>query len=344
MPITQQTVVALNLAATQSALALANVDPLTTQQLAAFPAIPVNAVQVIAALLAANCPLTQVQRNALNASTPGVLNATPMTLTQVQAAFKAAGVSQLTTGQLAALLAAGFGFTGAWAYTPLATDTFHRANEAPLNPANWTNFSVGSGLQVVGSVCEGRDVTGDAELYIGVTVPFNQYASCVLGAAFGNNSEINLYVMSDLVGGGSNTGWQAFFFGNGIGGYSIQLYGNGQLGSFNLPGVPQPGDVLLFQFITPFLNVFYNGALVISAEDDSNESSQDISGIPQAGDNLTGLGIKFSASAADTQVAQFTTGSVKQTVSTLATIAQLQAALTTASVPLTQSQIIALNS
>jgi hypothetical protein len=110
-----------SLSVTQQTLALAKVGALTPQQIAAFPALPSNAAQIIAALQAANCPLTQVQINALDASITGVLNDTPMTLAQFEQLMMDANTSQFTTQQLAALNAIGFPLTIAEVVAALIT-------------------------------------------------------------------------------------------------------------------------------------------------------------------------------------------------------------------------------
>jgi hypothetical protein len=175
----------------------------------------------------------------------------------------------------------------------IASDNFTRPNEAPLGSANWTNFSVGTGLAVVNNLCVGRDITGDAELYTGVTLSANQYAATTVGQ-FGISSEINLYTRSDMLGLG---GYQAFFFGNGVGGFSINLFGAfGSMGLFVLNQSPQVGDTMLLASVGNTHSVFYNGTKVISAVDSVFTSG------------ISGLGIKFSAAQPDTSVSLFTTG------------------------------------
>jgi hypothetical protein len=111
-----------SLSITETTLALAQVDPLTAQQIAAFPALPSNAAQIIAAMQAANCPLTQVQINALDASITGVLNDTPMSLALVQLTLSNAGVSTLTAQQIAVLNVTGFPLTIAEIVAALITE------------------------------------------------------------------------------------------------------------------------------------------------------------------------------------------------------------------------------
>jgi hypothetical protein len=117
-----------NLAITETTLALAQVDPLTAQQVAAFPALPSNAAQIIAAMQAANCPLTQVQINALDASITGVLNDTPMPLALVQLTLSNAGVSTLTAQQIAVLNVTGFPLTIAEIVAALITGSLPLTN------------------------------------------------------------------------------------------------------------------------------------------------------------------------------------------------------------------------
>jgi hypothetical protein len=93
-----------SLAIVENTLALAAAFPLTAQQIAAFPALPTDAAGVIAALLKANCPLTERQILALTANgIMGKLNDTQLTEAQAQAALAAAHCDQLTVAQLAVL-------------------------------------------------------------------------------------------------------------------------------------------------------------------------------------------------------------------------------------------------
>ncbi len=69
--------------------------------------------------------------------------------------------------------------------TQLAADNFQRANESPLKSPPWSRDSRGNpGLQIVNDVCE---VTATnvpcAELYSGISLPNDQYASIKIAAA-----------------------------------------------------------------------------------------------------------------------------------------------------------------
>ena len=70
-------------------------------------------------------------------------------------------------------------------YTPIATDTFQRANENPLNPANW--FTIGGlpttdQLAIVSDLCVSTVTQqGDGTAtYIGAVTPNDQYCSIQL--------------------------------------------------------------------------------------------------------------------------------------------------------------------
>lgn len=71
---------------------------------------------------------------------------------------------------------------------PLASDSFVRANESPLNPAKWTIASgvAGDGDQIVSNLVEAQSLTAaGVEYYSGITWPANQYASVVVEASAG---------------------------------------------------------------------------------------------------------------------------------------------------------------
>jgi hypothetical protein len=84
--------------------------------------------------------------------------------------------------------------------TPVFTDTFHRANENPLNAANYApapgdTFS----LQVVGNVCEGNALAQfNSQNYIGSVIGNDQYVTITVGAfATGFSSEFDILIRSD---------------------------------------------------------------------------------------------------------------------------------------------------
>lgn len=62
------------------------------------------------------------------------------------------------------------------AFTTLATDNFNRANENPLDPAKWTILFPAFPLQIVSNVCETVDPAFGAALYVGASLPGNQWA------------------------------------------------------------------------------------------------------------------------------------------------------------------------
>ena len=199
------------------------------------------------------------------------------------------------------------------AFVPIASDSFQRPNEAPLNPIDWTIGVDSTGLAVLNDLCVGREISGDAEYYTGATVLANQSVSIVVNQ-FGISSEINCYVRTNattLLGG-----YQAFFFGNGVGGYGIFLYGGtggGFIASYTLPRAPQAGDTLTLSAVGAFISVIFNGTVVITTQD------------PAYPTGITGMGIKFTATPADTSVSSFTTGNLVPTsMPSGTTIAALQ--------------------
>jgi hypothetical protein len=94
----------------------------------------------------------------------------------------------------------------------LASDTFIRANENPLNPANWTTFSSSAGLQIVGNTCEplGTGVFS-AEYFSNQVWPNDQYAEVKITTL----SSANAFILPSVrMGtGGTSNGYQLVVLG-----------------------------------------------------------------------------------------------------------------------------------
>src|SRR5579864_9524761 len=170
----------------------------------------------------------------------------------------------------------------------LASDSFQRANEAPLTPAVWTAEAGNAGLAILNNLCVGRFITGSGETYTGVAVSSDQYASVTVNQ-FGAHSEISIALRTTTMGGG----YLAFIFGN----FDVFLYGPfGFLASYKLSRPPQLGDTLSFSAVQNHLSVSYNDVIVISLV--NNEAT--------TGD--VGIGIVFSSTQTDTSISTFFNG------------------------------------
>ena len=139
-------------------------------------------------------------------------------------------------------------------YTPIATDTFQRANESPLNPANWFQVNANSDvLAIVGNKCvttNTHDADGGAQ-YIGAATPDDQYVQAQL-VNFTANGLLYLYIRSGTLGnpglyfavqGPFNDNTQAAFDvyqSNDTGSDIVHFWIQGQ------PIVIQPNDVFRF--------------------------------------------------------------------------------------------------
>jgi len=192
-------------------------------------------------------------------------------------------------------------------FTQLASDNFTRANEEPLNPANWTiSPELGLDLAVLNDVCVvGSDATG-SEIYTGIVSPADQYCAATIHAfdninAPGLNGAVLLRLRIDPTG---------MIF------WSISLQGNGDgttgLVAINEPdetvfatatlGSVQPGDILLAAIVGNLLVVTYNGVQVVSL---------DTSADPIAS-GKTALRIAANSGQSLTSVSLFVTGGAAQ--------------------------------
>lgn len=160
----------------------------------------------------------------------------------------------------------------AYTLTPLATDTFHRANEEPLNPANWTVNTGGSGdLAVVSNACLGQTSTGGGlEFYTAVSAPANQYASLTVGTFLANsgvnNSELALIIRSSTLD--FTSGYILTLTGNGDGTSDIVLSIQGGSSIGTVTGITvNVGDVMTAVAVGSTIAVLYNNVSVISVAD-----------------------------------------------------------------------------
>src|SRR5258708_14845591 len=97
--------------------------------------------------------------------------------------------------------------------TELASDNFQRANESPLINPPWSTDTFGQGgLQIISHLAQGTATFTDCtEIYTGVSLPNDQYASATLGAGIVGNANLVLGVRMVDNGGGSLGGMPGYF-------------------------------------------------------------------------------------------------------------------------------------
>ena len=175
----------------------------------------------------------------------------------------------------------------------LATDTFTRANENPLNPANWS-ILVGSGLQIVSNTCRSATTSLSGELYTGVVFPSDQF--CQVQAASVNNADV--YSILLILRGTDTSNYSMAVVGV-PGTQTVSIFKNVAGVNNTLAGpvaiTVANGDVFKFTAVGTQLTGYRNGVQVCSAVDGSI-----VSGKP-------GLSI-FSNPATDVQLTNFSAG------------------------------------
>ena len=184
-------------------------------------------------------------------------------------------------------------------FTQTASDNFQRADEEPLNPANWTNNTAGEGdLAIVSHLCVAQNAAGGgAEFYTGVSFPENQFVKIIINGFQSGSSEIELLILSALDESRA---------------YALALValgdGTAELALESVPGasiatktgiVVQTGDVMALGLAGSTVYAFYNGVVVLSFAADGSSTSGD-----------PGLAISWSAAQTDTSVSLFSAGSI----------------------------------
>jgi hypothetical protein len=183
-------------------------------------------------------------------------------------------------------------------YTQIFSDNFHRANEQPLNTANWTVNTFDSNLQlaVVSDVCESSSSQLDGiEFFTSLPVASNQFVEAVIGQfVSGLGSAVNLYGRSDL----ALTNYYYLAVGNSV--LQLDVYINSVQNRLALVSMPviNTGDVVRMEMSGSSIIVLYNGVVKISVTNGAV-----LSGFP-------GLEIAAAAVQSDTSVTLFKTGGI----------------------------------
>jgi hypothetical protein len=188
-----------------------------------------------------------------------------------------------------------------FSYTQIGADTFHRADENPLNPAVWQTFGGYPNLQIVSNECEGTALSMfNAEQFI-ATWPTNVYGQFQLDAAPSDGtSSAAIDFREDSPGNNAFTGSVAR---NTDGSFQVTL---GDLASatqglyiYSIPA--SLGDVFRFELFGA-TGYFYKNGTLIAVCNLNNASSYGAFG---------DLAVNcFTASLGDLQVSNFAFGSM----------------------------------
>ena len=188
-----------------------------------------------------------------------------------------------------------------YVYTPLFTDTFHRADETPLNPATWINNVSGyDPLSVVSNLCVDETFVFGGWEFAAVVLPNDQYAEITINSLVTAGSNLQLYLRSAV------SPLNSYY-------YYLDLASTGVLNLYestnsgfttNLLGtatvVIVPGAVLHLEAVGTNIVGKYNGTTVISVVDSS---------IPGG---YSGIFLDPFSSVSDVSISKFVTGSVTQ--------------------------------
>jgi hypothetical protein len=169
-------------------------------------------------------------------------------------------------------------FPSSLLFTTLGSDTFQRADENPLSQGGkWANLFLP--LKIVSDQCVAASTAGNCEeLYVGASLPANQWAEFTVGTISASNAAI-LGLRAQV---GIQNGY-AFFI-NTNGALSISN-GTGTTLAAGSTSAMSPGDVFRAVAIGSALSLYKNSTLVLSASDSSFSSL-----------GLAGLGLTTAAS------------------------------------------------
>lgn len=118
------------------------------------------------------------------------------------------------TGNINELDSTGLIFTDTQGVVTLGVDTGIRANENPINPANWTTITGLAPFQILGNVIQGTvtDPTNvNGSLFTGVALPANQFAQVTVDSLT-DTGEFDLFMRCDA---GAANCYDVFFEDNG---------------------------------------------------------------------------------------------------------------------------------
>jgi hypothetical protein len=152
----------------------------------------------------------------------------------------------------------------------LASDNFQRANESPLIHPPWSTDTFGqAGLQIISHLAQGTATNTDCtEIYTGVSLPNDQYASATLGAGILGNANLVLGVRMVDNGSVSLGGMPGYFTrisGTSNGGtWTIQDGSGGHVLTNGAGLTVNSGDVFVLAVIGTTIYLFQNGVQITS--------------------------------------------------------------------------------
>lgn len=158
-----------------------------------------------------------------------------------------------------------------------ATDSFQRANESPLNPANWGTIPSQDSLQIVSDQVTTDSTLVGGNIWIGNNLPNNQYASTQI-KSWSNISTsqslletfvraqrgANTYYIFDVAAPGQNDGVNCLAVMGGLLNNSVIF-----IQQMNIPAI-QIGDVFTGAVVGSNLYFLRNGSIFMQATDNSN--------------------------------------------------------------------------
>jgi hypothetical protein len=158
----------------------------------------------------------------------------------------------------------------------LASDNFFRTNESPLSSPPWSVASnaIQPGLQIVSHICQGSAINVDSvELYTGVSLPNDQYASATLAAGITGNANVAMGIRTTDNGSSENNmpGYFVRVTGNSNGGL-WQVFNPGSLILSGSGLTVSSGDVFTFAAIGVTIYFFQNGVMLGSVTDTGHSS------------------------------------------------------------------------
>lgn len=151
--------------------------------------------------------------------------------------------------------------------TQLASDNFQRANESPLIHPPWSTDTFGQGgLQIISHLAQGTATFTDCtEIYTGVSLPNDQYASATLGAGIVGNANLVLGVRMTDNGSVSLGGMPGYFTRiAGTGNWTLQDGSGGHVLASGAGLIVNSADVFVLAAIGTTLYLIQNGAQVTS--------------------------------------------------------------------------------
>lgn len=194
-------------------------------------------------------------------------------------------------------------------YLQVAFDNFHRLNEQPLNPVNWTPTTGDEGgpLAVVNNACYSGPSLLGGEVWTRQSFSNDQYSYCILGNI--QNGEVDI---AARISGGFNTNTQNIYYVAAQGFDStfqlVKLVNGSYTSLGSVPVTFGIGDSVAIECVGSQITGFHNDSVVISVSD---------SAIPSGS---AGLYIYPDTLQTDASVTLFKAGSISSGLPALGTL------------------------